>query len=193
MRKPSSNDPYAERKRLTFAQAEGVEPLPTHLRLKEISQELRSVLWHVVYESISGSRINDYGMGSSHILGEPWANILYDHYVFREQRMADEFINDFKLLIEPIKNIFATGDYVQVFGFLQFVLRHRDHPYDFTGDIDRALAYGRAAYRVLDQNTIIPVSSDAERVTLERAFSDLAKTEFLGARSHLRDAGSKSH
>jgi hypothetical protein len=43
----------------------------------------------------------------------------------------------------------------------------------------------------LDRSTIIPIGSDAEKVTLQRAFADLASKEFSGARSHLRAAGSE--
>jgi hypothetical protein len=41
----TNDDPYAERKKLTFEQAEGAEPLPTQLKLKELSPLLRSALW----------------------------------------------------------------------------------------------------------------------------------------------------
>ena len=40
---------YEERKRLTLEQAEGAEPLPTQLRLREISPELRARLFEAVY------------------------------------------------------------------------------------------------------------------------------------------------
>jgi hypothetical protein len=54
--------------------------------------------------------------------------------------------------------------------------------------IDSALRFGRAAYRVLDGHTIVPIGSEAEFKTLKRAFADLAATEFHGARDHLRKA-----
>jgi hypothetical protein len=40
----------------------------------------------------------------------------------------------------------------------------------------------------VDGNTIVPIASEAERLTLNRAFADLAASEFHGARAHLRDA-----
>lgn len=48
-----SDDPYAERKKLTFAQAEGMAPLPSQLAPKVLSQELRAYLWHIIYFSLS--------------------------------------------------------------------------------------------------------------------------------------------
>jgi hypothetical protein len=63
-------------------------------------------------------------------------------------------------------------------------------PGDFADSIQAALVNGRAAYRVIE-NTIFPVGSGAETETIQRAFADLAATEFHGARQHLRNAGAE--
>src|SRR5262249_23586502 len=86
------------------------------------------------------------------------------------------------------KDLFMGGDYVQVLGFCQMVMRHSQCPYKFGEGVERALRFGRAAYRVLDV-TIVPIGSEAELETLKRAFADLAATEFYGARQHLKNAG----
>src|SRR5207244_52151 len=57
--------------------------------------------------------------------------------------------------------------------------------------ISVALQVGRAAYRVVDGDTIVPIGSEAEREAITRAFTDLAATEFHGARTHLRGAAAK--
>lgn len=103
--------------------------------------------------------------------------------------MIDEF--NFSINTRELKTLFYNGDYLGIFGFLQFVLRHKDVPFNFAKQIDRALMQGRAAYRVFDERTIIPVGSDAEGAALERAFADLATSEFRGARHHLLTAGSE--
>ena len=55
--------------------------------------------------------------------------------------------------------------------------------------MDGILEQCGAAYRLLDDNeTIVPISSEEERATLNRAFADLAGTEWSGARAHLRKA-----
>jgi hypothetical protein len=58
----------------------------------------------------------------------------------------------------------------------------------FSSRVDHAMAGCRLAYRVFDGRVICPIGSDTERQTIERAFVDLAKTEFNGARAHLRNA-----
>jgi hypothetical protein len=45
----TGDDPYAERRKITFEQAEGAAPLPSQLKLKEISQELRARLWSLIH------------------------------------------------------------------------------------------------------------------------------------------------
>ena len=125
------------------------------------------------------------GGGASFI--EPWESNLRNLHIYRDHRMADEFKNRVKTHVEKIKLIFEKGDYLEVFGWLQAVLR-LNAPYQFAQQIDTALKHGKAAYRVLDKATIVPIGSDAEIATLERAFADLAATEFHGARAHLRNA-----
>jgi len=181
-----ANDDFEQRKRLTFEQAEGAAPLPTQLQLKEVSPELRAVLWRVVYDSfVRHSRYPS--MGGGRFFNDPLEGILRALHVYRDHRMADEFRNDFEVHVEATKRIFERGDHLEIFGWLQYVLR-LDPPYPFAEQIDRALGYGRAAYRVLDGKTIVPVGSDAELDTLKRAFADLAASEFHGARAHLRNA-----
>jgi hypothetical protein len=50
---------YEDRKRLTFEQAEGAEPLPTQLELKKVSPELRARLWRIFHEWLSALTVND--------------------------------------------------------------------------------------------------------------------------------------
>jgi hypothetical protein len=89
-----------------------------------------------------------------------------------------------------VRFIIERGDYLEVFGFLQFALRHPLCPSDLPDAIEHALRCGRAAYRVLDRTTFVPVASDHDAETLERAFSDLKENNLHGARNHLRSAGS---
>jgi hypothetical protein len=182
-----ADDPYEQRKRTTFEQAEGAAPLPTQLQLKEVSKELRAVLFRVVYDSFE--KHHEYpSMGGHHAYFiEPWKGILRHLHIYRDHRMADDFENDSDAHVKATRLIFEKGDYLKIFGWLQEVLR-ANPPYQFAEQVDRALRYGRAAYRVLDGKTIVPVGSDSELDILKRAFADLATSEFHGARTHLRSA-----
>jgi hypothetical protein len=91
-------------------------------------------------------------------------------HVARDHAMADEFKNDPRKLIPKVRQIFEKGDHVAIFGWLEYVLRLRTCPRSLADEIEGALRIGRAAYRVIDRNTIVPIGSDAELETLKKAF-----------------------
>jgi hypothetical protein len=183
-----SEDQYAERKRLTFAQAEGVEPLATQLETKQLSKELRALLWAVIYGSMDQCRGRD---GTRPVITDPWRNLLLERHVFVDHEMADEFNDSFVFHRDRLKTIFANGDHVQVLGFAQWLLRNPKTPPPVFVSIPVALKQARAAYVVVGRNTIVPIASDQERQAIDKAFADVATTEFGGARSHLRNAATE--
>ena len=183
------DDAFADRGQLTFEQAEGVAPLASQLLLKEVSQQLRSLLWKFVHEELTEDTTYS-SMGGNDYFREKWKAILYDKHVYRDELMANDFDNNATKLTNDLKKIFVKGNYVAVFGFLQYVLRHRDCPFKFAEKVAWALEKSGAAYTVIDRKTIVPISSEIDRRVLEKAFADLAAKEFHGARSHLREAGS---
>jgi hypothetical protein len=75
-----------------------------------------------------------------------------------------------------------------VLGWLEFVLKHPACPDDLACAANAIMAHCRLAYRIFDRVVICPISSDAERDTITKAFADLKTTEFHGARVHLRKA-----
>jgi hypothetical protein len=179
-------DESIDRSKLTFEQAEGVAPLARQLELQEVSPQLRAVLWDYVHRSLVGKTSRD-----GYLFGD-WQTILRDMHVHRYHKMADEFTSDEEVLYPRIKGIFVRGTYLEIFGFLQWVMRHPSCVYEFATNIDRLLRVSRAAYRVVNGDTIAPISSSEEKDTLLRAFADLASTEFHGARQHLRLAAERA-
>lgn len=175
------DNPYRHRRGLTFEQAEGVEPLPAQLKLKELTPALRAQLFGVVHHSLLSTREYDWEVGVA------WCGVLQLMHIFRDSRMADEFTPDFDLQVAAIKTVFSQGSYAQVFGWLQWVMEH-GAPDSIRREIDFVLENCRAAYRVVDGNLIAPIGSEAELQTLKQAFVDLSASEFNGARAHLRKA-----
>jgi hypothetical protein len=181
---------YEDRKRLTFEQAEGAEPLPSQLKLKQVSRELRARLWAVFLNLLQeGTSVGDHF--DHREVQDPFLTLLHDWHVTRCFEAADEFTSSFDYWFEELKTVFMEGDYLRIFGFVQWVLRHEAKPYRLELEIDDVLRESRAAYAIFEGDTIIPVGSDAERETLARAFADLAASEFHGAHAHLRNAGSE--
>lgn len=182
-----ADDPYAERKKLTFAQAEGAACLPQQLALKQVSQELRALLWHSVHTSMEEAKVRNIDIKYARI-EEPWSTILYWKHVSRDHKMADDFTNNYLTHITAIRSIFEQGTYVEIFDFVQWLLSLSWHSID-ASEIRITLEDSRAAYRLLDDDqTIVPITTDEDAATLNRAFADLARSEFDGARQHLREA-----
>jgi len=179
---------YEYRKQLTFEQAEGEEPLPSQLELRQVSQELRARLWSIFFKILQEySFVNPDDREDVNVD----LSLLYDCYIERWHLAADEFTTSFDYWTEQLKTVFMEGDYLKIFGFVQWVLRHEEKPPGLETYIETALRESRAAYALFDNDTIIPIGSDAERETLVRAFADVGASEFHGARKHLRNAGSE--
>jgi hypothetical protein len=176
-----------DRKSITFEQAEGADPLPSQLQLKTVSPELRSRMWELIHKYLENAT---YWAGNGYQLRDPWAKILYNKHVHRDFKMADEFKNDARVLIPGIKTIFVSGDYIEFFGFMQWLFRHPSCPTNLSKQVDYVLVDSRASYRVVDGNTITPFGSDNEIIALQKAFEDVSIASFHGAKAHLRSAAS---
>jgi AbiJ N-terminal domain 4 len=177
-------DPLADRKRLTFEQAEGAEPLPRQLKRKELPKALRAALWWVVHDNLERHIVRVDGL----FFTGPWDDIFRVMHVTRDHQMIDDFEEDASPLIAKTREVFERGDYVAVFGWIQWVLRCRPAPRELAEDINIVLTRERAAYRIIDGDTIVPIGYEAELATIKRAFADVAVSEFHGARAHLRNA-----
>lgn len=171
---------------MTFAQAEGAEPLPQQLAPKVVSPQLRALLWDLVHSSMEDALTrNSFGHTR---LDDPWETIMRIKHTHYDYKFADEFRNDPTKLIQDVKRIFASGSYIEVFGFLQWLLQTFRSPPIKPLHIQRVLEHSRAPYRVVDDRIIVPIASEAEGETLTRAFHDVAGSEFNGAQTHLRNA-----
>ena len=78
-----------QRKKLSFEQAEGIEPLPSQLKLREVSPKLRAVLWNRIHSYLDDATEHS-AYGTSYIQ-KPWSTILKAEHVYRQHGMADDF------------------------------------------------------------------------------------------------------
>lgn len=172
---------------LMFGEREGVREIPKPLLLGELSQELRSLLWAIVYESLKQS---EYMSGFVYF-GHPWDKILSRWHVAVLHRPADEFSSLKKKLLEPLKNLFFEDTYVEVFEFLEFVMKSRECPEGFSKAVSLALKNTQAAYIVVENQYIFPTATEEEAVAVESAMHNLQNKTFSGAKTHLLKAGSE--
>jgi hypothetical protein len=182
---PTSNsDALEQRKKLSFEQAEGVAPMPSQLARGAISQEFRAVLWFVLAGELERHRVHS---GSDGPLHDPWLTILQEAHAYRHHRL-DDFPYSYRSVVEDVKKIIEHGAWSEVLGWLEWVLKHPSCPENLPAIVNAHMTHCHLAYRVFDGSVICPIGTEAERDTIERAFSDLAMAEFHGARAHLRKA-----
>lgn len=181
---------YERRKNLTFAQAEGLEPLPSQLAVGEISSELRALLWSWVYKSLAESV--DYYSGSTKVI-RPWLGVLRDRHVRVKHKPFDEFKFELDWHTDDLKSAIFNGGYSEVIDLVQWLLRHNELRSVLSCDEAVKIFWDcRAAYRIFghdDVPTIMPIASAEEAETVKRAFEDLQPPEWSGAKSHLQKAG----
>ena len=180
-------DQELDRTKLTFSQAEGIDPLPQLAALGELSQRARIHLWNVVYfllENSVGSSLDPY-VGGRYIT-KPWETILL-HYHLDSGNPADEFRSDSEHHFREIKDLFMKGDYNRVFDFLLFVLRHPLAPVEFRPAVASAFEKCMCAYTVVEDGpTIIPIVLPEQRKSIQEVFRVLRSGPFEGVRAHLR-------
>jgi hypothetical protein len=179
-----NDDEIARRKNLTFAEAEGLAPLPVQLQRTEISQELRAVLWQFIYSQIK--RQTSSGSFETYVAGT-WKPILEAVHVLHFHRMADEFSAGLSDILPSVKRVFEEGSYADIYGWLQFVLR-KSPPSDFAKNLEIRLAYCRSPFRIVGGDVLYPLASDADARTVQQAFTDLKGSSLGGGYEHLRQA-----
>lgn len=176
-----------DRSTLTFAQAEGIDPLPKQLMPTELSVDLRLQILHVYNEFINKSTSSPYDF-----ISDPWKSILLEAHVRFFRLASDEFINKSKVWIQKIKSLLLEGDYIAFYGFIQFTLRQNfskeSEKKSFLRSISYTLSENLAGYTIIDGRTLFPVGSIEERNAIETAFSVLRLHRLEGARMHLHTA-----
>lgn len=176
-----------DRSKITFAQAEGVEPLPAQLKTKTVSPHLTAMLWLIINGSLDDCL--EYGVtgyDGGPWLGSPWKRILEDWWVFVKHQAIDEFPNALSI-IAIVKREIRSTDYLQVYGFLEFLIRRPDLPKELRSNFELALEKARSPYRVVD-NSIVEFATPEEAGAIIAAISEVAESGSNGARTHLRRA-----
>ena len=178
---------HIDRSKLTFSQAEGIDPLPQPAAVGELIRNARNRLWEIVYRSLQKSTsTKQLYPGNVYELKNPWLTILYRYHIDL-LRPVDEFVSNFSSHSSEIKSLLLHGEYNKAFDFLQFVLRQEIPPdIDFRDDIAYVLKE-YTAYTIIDDGpSIAPIASPEQRKSIEEAFQSLALGPFEAAGSHLR-------
>lgn len=174
---------HVDRSRLTFSQAEGIDPLPKPVALGELTRDARNLIWEIIYISLQESIEEDFYQNIN--LKDPWLTILYRYHVDLISGAADEFDSDFVVHSRGIKNLILYGKYNRILDFLEFVLRNQFAPDGFRESIKDILKEHTAYTIIDDPPSIVPIALPEQRKSIEEAFQLLALGPFEAARNHL--------
>ena len=187
-----------DRRKLTFSQAEGIDPLPQPAALGELPRKARNILWAVIYEDLKkSSTFSGEGPGSYYRVSNSWRSILRHCHVLYLDEPADEFSDRLDRQIQEMKDLFLYGAYNGIFDFLQIAMRHKSGGglfrlggIPFHELVARVLGECMCAYTVIDDEvpTIVPIALPEQKESIEAAFTVLKSGPFDGARAHLRNS-----
>ncbi|TDQ66704.1 hypothetical protein ATL17_0707 [Maritalea mobilis] len=178
-------DIKTDRTSLAFEQAEGIAPLPSQLKLREVSRGLQSRLWKRFYENIEFT-----GHISTSSLTYEWNNILSYIWSIYYELPADECPTQRHEVHEFIKSKIYGESYSDCLGFCEALLKAPNCPKWVPPAIDKELRESFAAYRVDDSGlAIVPVASVEEGKVILAAHTKLSEGGFHGAKRHLSSAG----
>lgn len=183
-------DSRKDLQKLTFSQAQGYEELPCPLKLEELPTEARTHIWNVFYLCLEESREpHPYRSSPFQVVGA-WAEILWAKHFVHDHRALDEWNTQFDSIRSELRHGIETLPFNKVFDLIQFVLRHRACPKEFTATMKLAFTRCRLAYTI-DEGpppTIVPAVTPEEGSAVVEALRTLRESGMGGAAAHLRNA-----
>ena len=171
---------------LTFQERNGLVQPPTQLRSDELTTEIRSKLWAIVYDwLIENSTWSQAGnLLSSKQAAHPF---LKDWHVMGLHLPADEFSKRLPNHSVRLKETFYDPNFYPLFDFLEFTLAHREFAAGRKAKIAKSFEECLSAWRVKG-NHIVPVGSEEEATTVAAALTEIDTQGTPGTKAHLRKA-----
>jgi hypothetical protein len=179
-----------DRAKLTFEQAESLEPLPTQLKPTELPPGLRAGLWQALYVHLEAAV---HRLERHSVFNEPWLSILRDLDVQKHHLPVNKFSALTSGHISALEKTMMSGSYSDVFGLLQWLLRHPRCPRLLHRQVANVLKQHQAGYRLQENGTptFFPITSEEDAKVAERAFAALNADVYSGARMHLITAAER--
>lgn len=178
-----------DRKRVSFAEAEGKMRFPAILEWGQLDQRVRSALWNALHPFFENHL--DADLTGSYYLS-PLEDILFREFVERRHSFASDFIYRYhskERCLDDWASIFKQYDYVELFDFLTFILRDPKMPKWVVEDVQAALDKSWSPYRLVRKPpTVIPAVSRQEAQTIKADVEAVFESRFEGSKVHLQSA-----
>lgn len=180
-----------DRRKVTFAEAEGKFRYPSVLKWGDLDQRLRAALWNrfwIYFDDL----IREYDTTIDTYYDEPMSSILLREHIHRRFEFANEFHKSFRgkeVAIAHWAKFFRSADYIELFDFITFYLRDRQCPPELVKLVEKALDEPWSPYRLLEKPpTIIPAATAEEGTVIKRDLESAFSSPFGGAKVHLQAA-----
>ncbi len=172
---------------LSFSQANGYEDLPQPLALEEVSYDARRKLWDLLWLSAWEHDWDDWAT-------DYWPNVFQTLHLEFMKEPLDEFDADADVIRKIYRPLILSDlSFHILFDLWQMIMRHRRCPKTFVSTTAAIFEECRLAY-VVDTTgppTILPAATPQEGEALIAALRNLKDGGYLGAETHLREAGTQ--
>jgi hypothetical protein len=174
-----------EREFLPFSQRMGLAPVPPQLKIGEVSDELRRLLFYRINSEIEREERFSY---ESFYFRNEWKKVAEDlHVVFFGNR-ASTFKNDPHSLKKRLEQFSDHSEIGRLFDLVEFLARHPVCSKELKNDLAEAFVNARAAYRIVDSQ-IVAIGTEQQGAAFERSLVEADRIGAGAARHHLVAAG----
>ncbi|MGR3549331.1 hypothetical protein [Pseudooceanicola sp.] len=170
---------------LSFTQRNGLEPIPTQLKLGVVSNEFRRLI--DFYVGLEIDRVIRSGYNGAYFIG-PWLRIAQNLHVEFFERSFATFENRPSNLRSDLATIVSSSTFGKLFNLVEFLLHQDGCSAQLKSDLGKAFTKARLAYRVIDWH-VVAVGTDQQASAFEQAIRDASDARVGGARTHLISAG----
>jgi hypothetical protein len=176
------------REKLTFSQAQGLEPFPEPLRLGELPKPVRNAVFAVLMAQLESS--TEYSSRGRRVVGV-WLEMLRRKHVHIDHAPPDELRTTYSEVLAAFKYFCFSWPFNMLLDVLEFFARQQVPGQRFLArELNATFEQYRVPYRLVEPGpSIIPLATEEEGRAVQEAFAALGADEFAGARKHLRDAG----
>lgn len=175
-----------DRSYMPFSQRSGFEPIPPQLKLNEVSDELRRLIFYYVNLEIDRESYTPY---AGAIFKDEWRRVAQDLHVLFFGQPADSFDHGTYENEKRIKLFVERADIGRLFNFVEFMVRHRAVSTVLKRELTEAFVTARAAYRIIDNSHIAAIGNEEQAEAFARAIADAEAKNATAARKQLISAG----
>ncbi len=168
----------AERRKLTFAQREGMAPLPEPLQVGALTKKFRNRIWHVI-DSIQGTKDK--------------ASLELFLYLYQRDvldKPHDEIVvPNIKIIKNWLRNLIINSEGYTVLTVIEFMLRSSSMPITVSNNISDC--FDDTPYFVDNSSEpicIIFATSEEMKGNVKRSLDNINQSELIGSKLHLNNA-----